>query len=195
MFAKRRKIKGLIGYFKLDDWWNNELSDQERNQILAVSNKSELLEENILSSGETKAQFLLNLAYSLDSNGFKNLAYKILEKAEQSLTNDPIEKHFFYHAAAEIFYHNSSNDPESLQKTIEACYKQIEISDKVIKPMLNDFGCLPKHTGYERLCIIFHRQGKYEEVINLAIKAKQQGWAGTWDNRIKRAENKLKKSQ
>jgi len=61
--------------------------------------------------------------------------------------------------------------------------------------MLDDLGLLPKHTGYERLCIIFHRQGKYEEVINLSIKAKKQGWAGSWDNRIKRAENKLKKSK
>ena len=194
MFLKKRKSKGLIGYFKLDNWWNNELSDQERNQILFVSNKSELLEENI-STIETKAQFLLNLAYSLNSNGFKKLAYKILEEAEQFLTNDPIERHFFYHTAAEIYYNNSYNDPESLQKTIEACYKQIAISDEVIKPMLDDLGILPKHTGYERLCIIFHRQGKYEEVINLSIKAKKQGWAGSWDNRIKRAENKLKKSK
>ena len=31
-----KKIKGEIGYFKLEDWWINSFNDDERNLILSV---------------------------------------------------------------------------------------------------------------------------------------------------------------
>jgi hypothetical protein len=50
---------------------------------------------------------------------------------------------------------------------------------------------LPEHTGFKRLCIIREKQGNYNEVIRLAIQAKEEGWMGNWDNRIEKAKKKL----
>jgi len=39
--------------------------------------------------------------------------------------------------------------------------------------------------------IIFKKQEKYQEVIELCQQAKEQGWTGDWDKRIADAMKKL----
>jgi hypothetical protein len=61
---------------------------------------------------------------------------------------------------------------------------------------LNDFKIIyymPPHTGYKRLCMIWEKQGKHEDVLRIATQAKEEGWIGDWDVRIERAKKKLEK--
>ncbi|MDR1398623.1 MAG: hypothetical protein LBJ41_01695 [Treponema sp.] len=50
---------------------------------------------------------------------------------------------------------------------------------------------MPVHTGYKQLCIICEKQGFWDEVINIAEQAKEEGWRGDWDKRIEKANKKL----
>jgi hypothetical protein len=50
---------------------------------------------------------------------------------------------------------------------------------------------MPIHLGYKQLCIICEKQGFFDEVINIAEQAKEEGWRGDWDSRIKKARKKL----
>jgi hypothetical protein len=50
---------------------------------------------------------------------------------------------------------------------------------------------MPEHTGYKQLCIICEKQGFWDEVINIAEQAKEEGWRGDWDKRIEKAKKKL----
>ena len=42
-------------------------------------------------------------------------------------------------------------------------------------------GKLYQHTGYNQLCIIREKQGKWSEVLQLAEQAKTEGWIGDWE--------------
>jgi hypothetical protein len=50
---------------------------------------------------------------------------------------------------------------------------------------------MPEHTGYKQLCIICEKQGFWDEIINIAEQAKEEGWHGDWDKRIEKAKKKL----
>jgi hypothetical protein len=52
---------------------------------------------------------------------------------------------------------------------------------------------MPEHTGYKQLCIICEKQGFWDEVINIAEQAKEEGWRGDWDKRIEKAQKNLDK--
>ena len=50
---------------------------------------------------------------------------------------------------------------------------------------------MPIHIGYERLCLLMERQGKYASAIALANKVKCEKWQGTWEQKIKRCRVKI----
>lgn len=105
-----------------------------------------------------------------------------------------LDKHFHYQEQIQAFYARRDEDSKYLEMAIEACKKQIAMSKDAACAFLHDnppFERLPSHVGYKQLCIILNKQGKYSEEINLAEKAKNEGWAGDWDNRIERSRKKL----
>lgn len=144
---------------------------------------------------------------------------KMIHKSD---VNNILDRHFKYNEMIKKNYKKRNEDDKYYNKAITACEKQIEISDQVMKAFKKEYKDTikrgykfyedeftfeeyknkeleehpfipPAHRGYKQLSIIKHKEGKYEEVINLCNKAKKQGWNGDWDKRIKRAENKLKK--
>jgi hypothetical protein len=54
---------------------------------------------------------------------------------------------------------------------------------------------MPEHTGYKQLCIICEKQGLWDDVINIAEQAKEEGWNGDWDRRIEKASKELAKGR
>lgn len=82
-----------------------------------------------------------------------------------------------------------------LDLAIQTCYDQIEYAPIALEAFkkLSYIKSVPKHVGYEQLCIIREKQGNYEEVISLSKQAQKQGWNGSWDARIARCDKKLLK--
>ncbi len=76
-----------------------------------------------------------------------------------------------------IFYKDGDN-PTSLEEAIRCCLKQIALAPMAAKAFREEFGIdkLPVHEGYDQLCFIYEKQGKYEEAIRLTEQAKEQGW-------------------
>src|SRR6202034_1675558 len=100
-----------------------------------------------------------------------------------------IDVHFFYPMKMKIFYPERDN-PAALEEAINACLKQIEISDKTAPAFRTRYrdNQLPFHEGYEQLCIIYEKQGRFDEAIKLAKQGKGQGWGNNWDDRIERCQ-------
>lgn len=95
-------------------------------------------------------------------------------------------------------YRKRETDPKAIEKTIALCIKQIEISEQAKTAWLKEekslglAGTLPAHYGYKQLAIIYEKLEQYSLAIEVAQKAKQQGWDDDWDKRIKRCDKKLK---
>ncbi|WAI00402.1 hypothetical protein [Methanogenium organophilum] len=191
-------VGGEIEYYKLQEWWLNTLTSDEQNILLSIYrplglSPDSLVHGKITSSSQSEVAFLSNLSGWVKQPEYRRIGYKLIEKAESSISNrTPImDRHFLYQAKKEIYYRNRDMDDFALPTAIEACKQQIALSKKAKQAFLKECGQLPSHAGYKQLCIIMEKQKNYDEAIRLANEAKMQGWTGDWDKRIERCMKKM----
>ncbi len=200
----KRRTKGLIGYFKLEAWWESTFSAQEKEYIQKKykplgSSASELTESNIMETSQSVTKFLTTLASWFHSPDDLPIAQKIMKKAEEISMQgckSVSDAHFMYMEKIKVYYKQRDTNPKALDLAIEACKQQICIAPKAARSFKRAWGePLPSHTGFEQLAIIYDKQKRYEEAIDVCRQAALQGWAGTWEKRIERYEKKLKKKR
>ncbi len=214
-FKISKEPKGLIAFYSLEDFWLNDFSEEERTYIvktyqpmevgvgvgLGLKNqpKNSLVEGNISSSSESAATFLSNIAGWFDNPRDRDIARRLIDKSLSLLekSKNLVDLHYALTSAITIYYKDRA-DELVMEKIIDLCYKQIEISKELIPYLRKELyltknESLPIHKGYEQLAIILKKEGKFEEVIKISKKAKKEGWAGDWDKRIEFAQKKLKK--
>jgi hypothetical protein len=196
-------VGGDIEYFGLTDWWLNELTPEERQTIITVYNplgfdKRSLYQGKIAFSSQTTTGFLTGLLSWFQKPKYQKISAKIIKRLnsipKKSMSIE--DEHFFYQMKIESYYRNRENDETALASAIEACKQQISIAPAAKRAFLRKYPSspLPSHVGYTQLCIILEKQQLYDEVIDLAKKAKKQGWNGDWDKRIERCMKKKMKS-
>jgi len=181
---------------KLSEWWLNVLTADERKLFYDIdsaagTNCYQLITGDGKSSKLVK-NFSILLGY-LKNSSERHLAYKIIDKGEQLMTEktDVIDRHFFYQAKMQVYYKNRDEDLFAFDKAIEACNQQIELSESVLA--VYPYPIIPTHAGFKQLCIIREKQGNYEEVIKLAKTAEEHGWSGDWLKRIEKCKKKIEK--
>lgn len=199
-FFQKTKTAGYIALFNLQSWWNDTFSEAERKHIVEVykplgGGDGSLTTGDLLHADDDhELMFLATLAGWFNNPKDRAIAYKIIEKAEEFLpkAKDILDVHFFYPMKMKIYYADREK-PESLERAIKSCFAQINIAEKAASAFKKEYkdSVLPLHEGYEQLCIIYEKQGKFEDVIKLAKKAKQQGWGSNWDSRIERCQKRL----
>ena len=194
-------MKGIIGKFNLDNWWNNELTAEERKIIDTVyaPMASNGTLTGMLTSGnvdmfDNGTAFMANLLSWFHKPEYYQIINKIVKQADLMANNEKnaIEKHFYYLSKIKAFYPCREQFPEALDLAIKACEEQIKNSKEAITAFKKEGG-LPEHTGFKQLCIIRDKQGNYLEVIRLAEQAKNEGWPGDWEKRIEKANKKIGK--
>lgn len=187
-------MKSVIDKCGLNEWWNKEFSDKERETV--VSNIG-----TIDMSSTSIPKMLSNIATQSFQYDFikenRSIVQKFYEKADQLFENsdDIIDRHFFYNNSI-IFYYADRENKESMKKAIEACRKQIDIAPSAAENFKRFQGRMPEHTGYKQLAIILDKQNKYDEAIKICNQAQSEGWSGDWIPRIARYEKakaKIKK--
>ncbi len=199
IFKKKSKVNGIIKYLNLEQWWLDELSDEERKAILKayspLGNKKSITEGDILSSSQSQLHFFWGLIGWFNKPELRHIAYKVIGKAE-TLINDqspPLDIHFLYGAKLEVCYKERDLRPNGLELAIQACEQQIENAPSAAKAFKDQHGSdLPAHKGYTQLAIVLEKQKNYSEAIGLCEEAKSQGWAGDWKKRIERCNKKSK---
>ena len=203
LFKRKPQIKGAIGYFGLVSWWLSTFTETERQYIEKKfqplgGQSNSLTEGNVISRNDTVVGFLHNLAGWFAKEDDRHIAYKILEKAGELLSQSikPLDIHFYYQSNIQTFY-KDRDKPGGLEKAIMACRQQIEYAPIAAKAFKREFkgDPLPSHKGYQQLAIILEKQNNYQEVIDLCTQAQKQGWAGDWENRIERCNKKLVKQR
>ncbi len=114
---------------------------------------------------------------------------------------DAFDYHLTLSFKIEQEYKKRDINAGALDKTIQLCEEQIEMSERAKQAWIKEereLGIknisLPNHKGYTQLSTIFEKQGLFQDAIKLAKQAKLQGWSGDWDKRIKRCEGKLLKA-
>lgn len=196
-------MAGVISFYKLDTWFTTEFT-KEQQIFMDEKYKQGSTGENILYFGTkitkfngSPSYFLTHLLMWFDTKNLYEIAVKIANKAESLFcekTENSEDKHFYYSHLIKFYYKNREIG-NNLQKAIEYCNKQVEISESAKKELLNNpllsMIHLPNHTGYEQLAIIEKKNKNWIRVVELSEAAKKAGWGGDWDKRITEAKGKL----
>ena len=197
-----KKIAGDIGYHKLEEWWMNEFTEEERQFIRDTYKPFGAEEDFVIDEGEileTSASTVHFLCFSIGgytSYDNFNIGKKFLEKAESLIEEekDIINIHFVYHYGIEIYYSNRDKIEGALDSAIEYCKKQISISEEVKNAYLSKDKFLPNHRGFKQLAIIYEKQGELEKAIEVTKLALEQGWNEDSKRRLQRLEKKFSRN-
>ncbi|MBS5885434.1 hypothetical protein [Clostridium sp.] len=152
-----KKIGGDIGYHKLEEWWMNEFTEEERQFIRDTYKPFGAEEDFVIDEGEiletsaSRVHFLCFAIGGYTSYDNFNIGKKFLEKAESLIEeeNDIINIHFVYHYGIELYYSNRDKFEGALDGAIEYCKKQISISEKLKNAYLSKDRFLPNHRGFK----------------------------------------------
>ncbi len=205
IFGRKPQIKGHIGYFGLSDWWLSAFTEQERTQIEKVytplgGGTGSLTQSEITYTTASVSMFLSGLStWFRKTEKDRDIARRILKKAIEvgNPKKDILGVHFTYQALIEVWYRDRDSMPKAIDEAILACLAQIEIAQEAAKQFKKEYpkNPLPSHVGYTQLTIIYDKQGRYDQAIQIAQQAKKQGWNGDWDARVQRYEKKKTKSK
>lgn len=197
----KSKIGGEIAYYGLTQWWLNAFTEDERIRVKEhfspLGGSSNLTEGEISHSSQSGLGFLSNLAGWFGKKEDRRIAYKILEQAKQLVDDNsqPLDVHFLYQSMIELYYKDRESDG-GLDRAINACRGQISVASQAASAFRQQFSdeTLPSHKGYTQLAIIFEKQKKFKEAIELCELADKEGWAGDWQHRISRCEKRADKA-
>jgi len=200
LLRPKGEVKGLIGYYALTQWWLNTFSDHERERMVARfrplgSSPGSLTQDDISWSSQSVVGFMHAFAGWFAGPDERSIAYKILAKADELADAAPaLDRHFLCQAKLEMHY-KDREQPGELEKAIGACRDQIRLAQEAADAFRAAYpnAPLPGHKGYQQLAIIFEKQGRFDEAIELCRTAEQQGWAGDWETRSGRCAKKRTK--
>jgi hypothetical protein len=103
---------------------------------------------------------------------------------------NPVGTHYVLQELITDYVEQVRTDPRAVLLAIEACRQQIAMAPAVVMALHRSHpaAALPRHAGFEALCLLRERQGQYEDVVLLAEEALAQGWAGPWERLIIRCK-------
>lgn len=202
LFKKKPKPReGLLEKFKLWDWWETNFTEDERNRIiekyrpLGSGGPSPLIWGN--TSASSPRAFLSTLATWFNNAEDFHLALKMMQKADTypaaSLSVE--DAHFGCQERIKFFYRWRNDHAGALDAAIAACQEQVRLAPKAAEMFTTSerWGWMPRHYGYDQLAIIYEKQGKLKEAIDLCEAGKSQGWANDFDKRLTRLRKRLRK--
>jgi len=120
------------------------------------------------------------------------LGRRVLAKAEELAGGDPVALNQLHDAMVDRYVREAEGDKPALEEAIRVCERQIARAAAVKEALAKSGTKLPRHRGYEQLAILREKAGNPAEALRLAREAKQAGWAGDWDARIMRCEEKVR---
>lgn len=202
----RVEVGGEIKYYGLEDWWLKELNENERKIIretytpITSSEEETIIDKgSITYTSASKLAFIGGLVGWFKDVDKYNIALKIIQLGEDNInkTNDILDIHFFYLNCIRVLYKNRDNYPDALDKAMEYCEKQINISNKskIAFEKCEYFKELPSHTGYKQLAIIYEKRKEYDKALELTQKALEEGWNDDCQKRIDRLIKKIDKQK
>ncbi|WP_196001200.1 hypothetical protein [Clostridium sp. 1001271B_151109_B4] len=198
---KSNKIGGDIAYYNLEEWWSNDFSEEERTIIREIYKPFGAGDDFVIDKGEiykssaSKLHFLCFLIGAFTSYENFYIGEKILKKAESIINDedDILNVHFTYHHGIKLYYSNRDKIDGALDKSIEYCKKQINISSKVKEVYIAKQEFLPNHVGYKQLAIIYEKKGELLNALKITQQAFSEGWNDDSKKRIDRLEKKISK--
>lgn len=194
-------INGMIRYHNLISFWLS-LTPLERKKCInnydnvGISTGNEatgLVKGSIANTSQSKSALLDVIGANLTASKEYILAEKLLKESLKCAVK-PLDFHFGYNHLIDLCY-KMRESGNYLDECIKYCKLDIALFPKLIASFQNKLGGVPPSIpAFPRLAIIYEKQGKFEEALeicDLAIKYNISD--GTKSDFIGRREKLLKK--
>lgn len=196
IFKSEGKIGGMIAQLGLQELYKR-LSESQKQAMRDMLDHPYQLGTNYTSkdliSGTNKwldssVQFLSNTAGHAKNHEDKIFFFN--EAFKQNPTH--IETHFLRQSFAEFYYSIGE-----YEKCEQLCLDDITDYNKYVRYLKQKDNSIARVTSFHRLAIMYEKQGRYNEAINIskqALKKKQHdGTKNGYEGRIEKLQRKLSK--
>jgi tetratricopeptide (TPR) repeat protein len=188
--------KGWIAYYGLEDWYLS-LSEDTRQKIKVYSPHPDDVDKGShLGTTQSAQRYLLTIGtYASKDPAFAEFMFK---SALMARDDNPIDRHFVYNHMIDLLYKQRENRADAIDLCIKYCIEdiqRIEAFKTANEARFHDG--LPAIPSFGRLKIIYEKQGKFREAIQVCSKAIE---VGAWDieagnEQISKLMKKMKKAE
>ena len=124
-----------------------------------------------------------------------NRAEKLLLKALKAKDDNIIDRHFTYNGLIKLYYKLRDERKDALEKCIDYCKEDIKRLPEFLETWKNEYGDIVRCPSVQQISIIYEKNGKFQEAIDLCNYAinlgLDDGTKSGFQGRIKRLENKM----
>lgn len=159
------------------------------------------------STTQTLQNFLSSLSVVAISSKDFNLAEKMSIEGLTVKDSNPVDLHFVYNHLIDLYYKQRDTRPDSIERCVDFCDRDMTSIRQFLKawrkklkrPGVKESEVqIPRIPSFERLAIIYEKQGRFSEAINVCKKAikldlhdsTKNGFSGRL-TRLEKKQNKL----
>ena len=175
---------GLIQFYKLSDWYTS-LSPEQQSKVkyyysLGMNTDPKNVDTGNISSTSTSQKFLYPIGMNATSHKDYKIAETVLLKALEVPDSNPMDLHFVYNALIDLYYKQRDDRPDAINFCIDFCLLDINSIEQFIALWHQQVKSLgipddkietPRIPSFERLSIIYDKQGRFLEAIEICKKA------------------------
>lgn len=188
-----------VDLYDLRDWFES-LPEEDKKEIrensTAISAGGESIntwDMKVLPGGSrTKQDFLASIASGAANRGNLDLVEKVVPKVLNTEDDSATTRHMMYNRIIKAYYKKRNEREDALEMCINYCKNDIDIVDKFLKEW---DGEPPRIPSFKRLAIIYEKQGKYQEAIEVCDKALKRGLEDNTKGGFESRKERLKKKR
>lgn len=196
IFGSGSDVPELIVGLGLEDWYR-DLDENQRQKLRQYSTffgtggEINLLEVGGRETSQTAQEYLKGVGSTAANDGDYDFAEMVLLTALEREDGSATSTHFTYNELIEVYYKQRDSREDAIEKCVEYCQKDIQIAGEFVR----EFGEVPRIPAFKRLAIIYEKQERYEEALDVCDKALKigttDGTKGGFEGRKERIHRKM----
>lgn len=196
LFRSGQDVPELIEVLDLRGWYLS-LSDEQRQKLhehstwFGTGGETNPLEHDVVSTSQTAQEYLKGVGHTATSEKDYDFAEMILLSALETEDRSSTDTHFVYNTLIDLYYKQRDDREDAIEKCVEYCKKDIEIAQDFV----DEFGEVPRIPSFKRLAIIYEKQERYKDAIDVCDRALElgtpDGTKGGFEGRKERLRRKI----
>lgn len=196
LFQSGENVSNLIGVLGLGEWYRNLSAERKRklhkySTAFGTGGEFNQLDQAVTGTSQSAQDYLKGVGGTAASEKYYEFAEFVLLEALKQGDGSATSTHFTYNELIDVYYKQRDDQEDAIEKCIEYCKKDIEIADEFV----DEFGEVPRIPSFKRLAIIYEKQGRYEEAIEVCERALNigttDGTKGGFEGRKERLRKKI----
>ena len=176
LFQSGHNVPDLIEVLDLQEWYVS-LPDEQREKLheystaFGTSGEVNMLEQSVTETSQSSQEYLKGVGGTAASERDYEFAEFVLFAALDREDGSATSTHFTYNELIDIYYKQRDERENAVEKCVEYCKKDIAIADEFVA----EFGEVPRILSFKRLAIIYEKQERYEDALDVCDQALEIG--------------------